>query len=437
MVELFRIMANKINQIKLKINKLGAIRDSVCNLNQFIVISGESGLGKSYLAATCNYFFHLLSSLTRLNNIIRNNHLPTYNEMRQGWGVEGEAFTLHKSDLENWINQDIVDYLKYLFNAQSFVADIEVSLPLPDKMVFHYVKEVESIENIRNEYYYLDINQKLRYKVKNEDESIQGESNFSFLLRYFMIDVLIGSFRGFRHNFILPPSRGAVLTESVLPKSGLYSEFVNVMRELDVSQPEDFTPSTDLMSQFGKILNGTVSRTNTDNYLYTTSDNTAMPLSAAASSVRELSPLFLYVEKFDISKTAFFIEEPEAHLHPSKQRMMADILALMVNNGSFVQITTHSDYLMRRLNELINAFIISNRSNNQQREDAFNKVVSGISLNASLINAMLLVKANAGSVIIKEQSLENGFDFASFVSVLTEGLENERVLNDLMEGDSV
>ena len=47
------------------------------------------------------------------------------------------------------------------------------------------------------------------------------------------------------------------------------------------------------------------------------------------------------------------MEEPEAHLHPLKQRMMADIIGALSHNGAIMQITTHSDYFLRRLNELI------------------------------------------------------------------------------------
>ena len=48
-----------------------------------------------------------------------------------------------------------------------------------------------------------------------------------------------------------------------------------------------------------------------------------------------------------------FIEEPEAHLHPSAQRLMARVIAEAVNRGKFVTITTNSDYLVGELNILI------------------------------------------------------------------------------------
>ncbi len=40
---------------------------------------------------------------------------------------------------------------------------------------------------------------------------------------------------------------------------------------------------------------------------------------------------------------------------------MADIIALLVNNSTCVQINTHSDYLLRRINELVMLFNISEK----------------------------------------------------------------------------
>ncbi len=74
-----------------------------------------------------------------------------------------------------------------------------------------------------------------------------------------------------------------------------------------------------------------------------------MPVSAAAASVRELGAIYLMLKNIDISVSSILVEEPEAHLHSSKQRLMADVLTVMSNIGASIQITTHSDYFLRRI----------------------------------------------------------------------------------------
>lgn len=47
------------------------------------------------------------------------------------------------------------------------------------------------------------------------------------------------------------------------------------------------------------------------------------------------------------------IDEPELNLHPDNQRKMAGLLARLVNCGVKVLVTTHSDYLIRELNNRV------------------------------------------------------------------------------------
>jgi predicted ATPase len=78
-----------------------------------------------------------------------------------------------------------------------------------------------------------------------------------------------------------------------------------------------------------------------------------MPLSRASSMVAELAPLYLYL-KYVVSKGALLIiEEPEAHLHPERQILLARLLAKMVNSGYRLLITTHSQDLLTELSNLI------------------------------------------------------------------------------------
>ena len=47
------------------------------------------------------------------------------------------------------------------------------------------------------------------------------------------------------------------------------------------------------------------------------------------------------------------IEEPEAHLHPAAQTQMAVALTGLVRAGVRVVLTTHSDWLLKEISNLI------------------------------------------------------------------------------------
>ena len=47
------------------------------------------------------------------------------------------------------------------------------------------------------------------------------------------------------------------------------------------------------------------------------------------------------------------IDEPELNLHPDNQRKVARFLCRLINEGFKVMISTHSDYIIREINNLI------------------------------------------------------------------------------------
>ena len=76
-------------------------------------------------------------------------------------------------------------------------------------------------------------------------------------------------------------------------------------------------------------------------------------LSQTSSMVSELAPLVLFLRSGIKPNDTLIIEEPEAHLHPGAQADMAVILARLVRAGVRVIITTHSDWLLQEIGNLV------------------------------------------------------------------------------------
>ena len=76
-------------------------------------------------------------------------------------------------------------------------------------------------------------------------------------------------------------------------------------------------------------------------------------LTRASSMVSELAPVVLFLRGAVDSGDMLIIEEPEAHLHPAAQTLMAVTLARMVRAGVRVVVTTHSDWLLKEIGNLM------------------------------------------------------------------------------------
>lgn len=87
----------------------------------------------------------------------------------------------------------------------------------------------------------------------------------------------------------------------------------------------------------------------------------AVPLHAASSMITELAP-FLVLLKESGSAGQIIFEEPEAHLHLSAQRSMARALARILNSGTRVLVTTHSDTFVQQINNLMQLYAHPKRS---------------------------------------------------------------------------
>ncbi len=77
------------------------------------------------------------------------------------------------------------------------------------------------------------------------------------------------------------------------------------------------------------------------------------PIHRTSSMVSEIAPIVLFLKYIINPQNLLIIEEPEAHLHPENQRILARAISQMVNAGLHVLVTTHSDYFLQQLSNCI------------------------------------------------------------------------------------
>jgi energy-coupling factor transporter ATP-binding protein EcfA2 len=84
-----------------------------------------------------------------------------------------------------------------------------------------------------------------------------------------------------------------------------------------------------------------------------TNKRVTLPIHLSASVVKSLSNLVIYFRHLATENDLIILDEPEMNLHPDNQIIVARIIGKMVNKGFKVIVNTHSDYIIRELNNLI------------------------------------------------------------------------------------
>ena len=413
-----------MRDVKIKIHQLGMIGESEeITLNRLMIFSGESGLGKSYLSIICHYIFSVLLDRHRISSFFENKGLD-FSALRPSYKGSGIAATFAKKEFEHWLSKDACQWLGYMVGNKEIKADIEITLPghIDDIIQISYEEDIEGLGNEVETYIKLSLPY-LSYRIK--DSGVLGEeSPFAFLFRFYLIQEIFEDFKNLAETFVFPPSRGMMLTEDVTPTTGMYVEFKKDVLKLVASKPKSIQPPERLALLLKRILEGTVRRKE-NRYIYDTGGE-ELPLSAAAASIRELASIEFLIENTDISKSAIMIDEPEAHLHPIKQRMMADIICSLVLTGAYIQVTTHSDYFLRRVNELT---MLHQLHDYNTRKDTvhFDEICKLLKMDPELhidknhISAYLLTRESDHSVAIR-QDMSNGIPFAAFYDALKDTL---------------
>ena len=94
-------------------------------------------------------------------------------------------------------------------------------------------------------------------------------------------------------------------------------------------------------------------------------------MNRSSSMVSELAPLVLYLRSIVKPGDTLIIEEPESHLHPGAQTQVAITLAKLVRAGVRVIITTHSEWFLEQISNLVRIGEMKKRGENQTESESW------------------------------------------------------------------
>lgn len=157
-----------------------------------------------------------------------------------------------------------------------------------------------------------------------------------------------------------------------------------------------------------------------------------LPFHLSSSIVKTMASLVIYLRHIAQSGDTLIIDEPEMNFHPDVQVLLARLFAVLVSKGLKVIISTHSDYIVRELNNLIMAGAILRQGKALSLKDI--GYSDDMTLNHEEMSVLLFeykgkknVRANA--IPINEE----GFEIASIDQTITEQNERAETLYDTLK----
>lgn len=416
-----------MKEIRIHIHDFGPLHEVEFQLAPMMIFTGMSSLGKSY----ANYVaYYTISSICgdALEKIVASKYDREATE---------QCFEITTREIEAVLHNGIETYMQSFLGDDNIKCNVDFQIGGKETHSFK-VKEVTDIDGddaIPSRY-----KSKWEYTYNGETSQFYSKSSDLWEKVMFVANnkICVTLFKSLlTFTPILPPARGAFVGENYTMKSkissslGMYRQFLN---DYDIGvQPSDKV-STNGEKFFRKamerLLDGQLVNEKDKQYLRL-SNGQQIALTAAASSIKELSPFLFYLKNQLGKYMSFCFEEPEAHLHPKMQVALADLVAASLNHNIFFQFTTHSDYFLQRLNQLIKLGFLKNK--NKEKFDDLCKewgLDDHCYIEAKDVKAYFFHRDNDGKVEVVDMPIaDEGIPFKSFFDVANELQQREEEIN--------
>ena len=216
--------------------------------------------------------------------------------------------------------------------------------------------------------------------------------------------------------------------------TGTAADFLSLVLEIPESafaakdRPSVFDP---LVDEFEEDLQVAIevdpNAEGVDSIVAVTSEG-RFPMARTSSMLSELAPLLL------VLRSHYFvdhltIDEPEEHLHPVMQMLVASFLANLVNKGLRIVLTTHSNFFVTQFNNMMRVHELSNSADNP----------FGLpSIDRSRVRSLRFSRENGACVAQHvEPDRIDGVDESTFTDVMREQYDTtSQLVNDLIDSSN-
>ncbi len=369
--------------LKLEFKNLGTVKTGEIELaKKLTILCGENNMGKTYISYS---IYGLLHNIFDLNPDFMKTHL---HEIREKGICRFDLQRFLEEDFDKVIQEIEDTYSKLLpviFSTEKdFFAETSIKLTFDKDLIFQNIKrkkadkdfilgkhKILNIEKQSNSYFVVIT---LFAKQSPLSDRWLDESVCKAILEIIFHDL-------FTDVFLIPSERAGI---------NLFFKELNVNRNILIDRiaedPPNISELARVISRYPQPVSEYIYFLNDLNFLireqseyeniarsvkekiirgsYTVEDKgisfvpfenrgNKLDLHIASSVAKTFFSLVFYLEHVAKKGDYLIIDEPELNLHPDNQRNIARILARIANRGIRVIISTHSDYILREINNLI------------------------------------------------------------------------------------
>lgn len=391
------------------ISYLGPIRKAVVDLQKpFILFSGPNSTGKTYLS-------YLLYAINENSDYIDSKELD---RIAKQISTE-QKFTLHREIIEEYISdlaKGIKSKLGSIFGIGDAMVDklfnqFELSLSLSDNE-FEYIisKPCRLVSGNDDAEVFLEKGPNsdvIKYQVNVKTQNLTRDSlmNLRFMLNHYFRLLCFGNSGGVR---MLTVERNSIYTfktelslsrneliDRIQQKSGQSElDIIDIVNSSSRRYPlairnslriandlENVQKYTGYYYEFAEqiekgILHGEVKITRNGDVEFVPENANRLrhlPIHMASSIVKTMSSLVIFLKHIARKGNLLIIDEPEMNFHPDVQISLMRIFSMLSKMGLRLIISTHSDYMIREVNNLIMAGTLYSRDSQLIREMGYDK----------------------------------------------------------------
>ena len=373
---------------------LGPIEHGAVELGDLTVFCGKNNTGKTYVSYLIYGFYHYLSKNISLRG---SENFELYQKMDQNnCDISLDALKEYLPKFHEKICKSVLDNVPQIFNVkksffEQFSFEVEAGRNLKE-ITYDTLKNVikDVISNVDGAVIKEISRKKLRLnlpmKKQSNDDAVEAVTILIILFTlcgilyedpdcsiYMLpaersgLNIFYKELNVNRNNVLFELSEninGGKKINSISKYPLPISEYINLLNSMEIEEEEQSVYSEFAAMLEKKIVHGAFTVLDNGKIDFTIEGEKKIDFHLSSSTAKSLFGLdYLLKNKLDYG-SYLIIDEPEQNLHPDNQRYIARLIAQMVNSGIKVIISTHSDYIIKELNNLI---LLGNKFNGYEK----------------------------------------------------------------------